>query len=172
MLKSKLIKEMKKYFAEDKKRINHALKVTEFAEELIDIFRKKYPDKNINEEVIIYSAVLHDVGIKNAELKYESSAGHHQEIEGPPVARKIMESLNIDFELMDEIAEIIAHHHTPGKVGSNNFKMLYDADWLVNLPDVYDLQSKNRNEKEKLIGKVFLSEIGRELAEKEFLEND
>ncbi|MFN2340809.1 MAG: HD domain-containing protein [Halanaerobium sp.] len=171
MLKSKLIKEMKKYFAEDKKRINHALKVTKFAEELIDIFRKKYPDKNINEEVIIYSAVLHDVGIKNAELKYESSAGHYQEIEGPPVARKIMESLNIDFELIDEIAEIIAHHHTPGKVGSNNFKLLYDADWLVNLPDVYDMQSKNRNKKEKLIEKVFLSDIGRELARKEYLKD-
>jgi HD superfamily phosphohydrolase YqeK len=172
MLKSDLIEEMKKYFTEDKKRINHALKVTEFAEELIAIFREKYPDKNINEEVIIYSAVLHDVGIKNAKLKYNSTAGHYQEIEGPPVARKIMETLNIDFEMMDQITEIIAHHHTPGKVVSSNFKLLYDADWLVNLADVYDLQSKNRNEKEKLIEKVFLSDIGRELAEKEFLEKN
>jgi HD superfamily phosphohydrolase YqeK len=172
MLKSDLIEEMKKYFTEDKKRINHALKVTEFAEELIAIFREKYPDKNINEQVIIYSAVLHDVGIKNAELKYNSTAGHYQEIEGPPVARKIMGTLNIDFEMMDQITEIIAHHHTPGKVVSSNFKLLYDADWLVNLADVYDLQSKNRNEKEKLIEKVFLSDIGRELAEKEFLEKN
>jgi len=172
MLKNKLIEELEDYFAKDKERINHALRVTGFAEKLIDIFKEKYPNKDINEQVIIYSAVLHDIGIKNAELKYDSSAGHYQEIEGPPVAREIMESLNIDFEMMDEIAEIIAHHHTPGKVSSNNFKLLYDADWLVNLPEVYDLKTKNKSEKEKLIEKVFLCEIGKELARKEFVFND
>lgn len=169
MLKNKLIEELENYFAEDKIRINHALKVTEYAENLIETFKEKYPNKDINEQVIIYSAVLHDIGIKNAELKYESSAGHYQEIEGPPVAREIMESLNIDFDMMDEIAEIIAHHHTPGKVSSNNFKLLYDADWLVNLPEAYDLKNKNVSEIDKLIDKVFLSEIGKKLAEKEFL---
>ncbi|MEC9490126.1 MAG: HD domain-containing protein [Halanaerobiales bacterium] len=170
MLKNKLIEELENYFAEDKERINHALRVTSFAEKLIALFKKKYPDKDINEQVIIYSAVLHDIGIKNAELKYDSTAGHYQEIEGPPVAREIMESLNIDFEIMDEIAEIIAHHHTPGKVSSNNFKLLYDADWLVNLPEVYDLKTKSKSEKEKLIEKVFLADIGKELAKKEFLD--
>ncbi|MGP3777213.1 HD domain-containing protein [Halanaerobium saccharolyticum] len=169
MLKNKLITELKNYFGNDKKRIDHALKVTEYAEQLIDQFKEKYPAKNINEQVIIYSAVLHDIGIKNAELKYNSSSGHYQEIEGPPVAREIMESHNIDFEMMDEIAEIIAHHHTPGKIGSNNFKLLYDADWLVNLPDVYGLKNKDKNEIKKLIDKVFLSDIGKELARKEFL---
>jgi len=172
MLKNKLIEELKNYFAEDKKRINHALKVTKYAEKLITIFKDKYPDKNLNEQVIIYSAVLHDIGIKNAELKYESSAGHYQEIEGPPVAREIMESLNIDFDMMDEIAEIIAHHHTPGKVSSNNFKLLYDADWLVNLPDNYNLANKNNQEIEELIEKVFICDIGKELARKEFMQDN
>ncbi|MFP4021269.1 MAG: HD domain-containing protein [Halanaerobium sp.] len=169
MLKNKLIEELENYFAEDKKRIDHALKVTEYAEKLITIFKKEYPEKNLNEQVIIYSAVLHDIGIKNAELKYNSTAGHYQELEGPPVAREIMESLNIDFEMMDEIAEIIAHHHTPGKVSSNNFKLLYDADWLVNLPENYNLADKNNEEIEELIEKVFICEIGKELARKEFL---
>lgn len=172
MLKNRLIEELEQYFAEDQKRIKHALKVTEYAEQLIEIFKKQYPDKSINEQVIIYSAVLHDIGIKNAEIKYNSSAGHYQEIEGPPVAREIMESHNIDFEMMDEIAEIIAHHHTPGKVSSNNFKLLYDADWLVNLPEVYDLINKTEAEIENLIDKVFLCDIGKELAQKEFLEKE
>ena len=43
MLKNKLIQELENYFAEDKERINHALRVTSFAEKLIDIFKKKYP---------------------------------------------------------------------------------------------------------------------------------
>jgi len=169
MLKNKLITELKNYFGEDQKRVEHALKVTEYAEQLIDQFNEKYPAKKINEQVIIYSAVLHDIGIKNAELKYGSSTGHYQEIEGPPVAEKIMESHNIDFEMIDEVAEIIAHHHTPGKVSSNNFKLLYDADWLVNLPDVYQIENKNKNEIKNLIDKIFLSDIGKEFARKEFL---
>jgi HD superfamily phosphodiesterase len=169
MLKNKLIQELKNYFADDEKRINHSLEVTEYAEKLIGNFRERYPDKYINEQVIIYSAVLHDIGIKNSELKYDSSSGHYQEIEGPPVARKIMESHNIDFEMMDEISEIIAHHHTPGKVSSNNFKLLYDADWLVNLPDVYDLKGKNKDKTLKLIDKIFLTDIGKEFAREKFV---
>lgn len=169
MVKSRLIAELKTYFADDQKRINHALKVTEFAEKLIIRFKQKYPSANINEQIIIYSAVLHDIGIKNAELKYNSSAGHYQEIEGPPVAKKIMQSLDIDFEMMDEIAEIIGHHHSPGKVGSNNFKILYDADWLVNLPDIYELNDCTSAEIQTKIDKIFLTEIGKELAAELYL---
>jgi len=172
MLKDELIEEMKKYFAEDQKRINHALKVTEYAEKLIEIFKQKYPDEEVDQKVIIYSAVLHDIGIKNAELKYKSSAGHYQEIEGPPVAKEIMESSNIDSALINEIAEIIAHHHTPGKIKSSNFKLLYDADWLVNLPKLHDLKRETEAEKENLIKKYFLTDIGKELARKEFINKD
>jgi len=82
-----------------------------------------------------------------------------------------MKSNNIDFETMDEVAEIIAHHHTPGKVSSNNFKLLYDADWLVNLPEVYNLNKKNTTEKENLIEKIFLTSTGKKIARKEFLNN-
>ncbi len=51
MLKNKLIEELEDYFAEDTNRINHALKVTEYAEKLIDIFKEKHPDKDINEQL-------------------------------------------------------------------------------------------------------------------------
>ena len=168
MLKNKLIEELKNYFAEDKKRIKHALKVTAYAEKLTATFKERYSDKDINEQVIIYSAVLHDIGIKNSELKYNSSAGHYQEIEGPPVARKIMESLNIDSEIVNEIVKIIAHHHSPGEVRSSNFKLLYDADWLVNLAEVHDLKNMNSAQKKRLIEKTYLTEIGKELARENF----
>jgi len=41
MLKNKLIKELEQYFADDQKRIQHALKVTDYAEKLIKAFKKK-----------------------------------------------------------------------------------------------------------------------------------
>jgi len=38
---------------------------------------------------VIPASILHDVGIKAAEEKHGSSAGHFQELEGPEIARKI-----------------------------------------------------------------------------------
>src|SRR3989338_7977911 len=128
ILKDKLISELEKYFGNDSKRINHAKKVMGFAEELL---LKEKADWHI----VIPASILHDVGIKAAEAKYGSSAGHYQEKEGPAIARKILEKLDFKKEDIDEICEIIAHHHSPDKVDTKNFKVLYDADWLVNLKD-------------------------------------
>lgn len=178
-VKDNIIERMKIYFEEDQERISHALKVLSFAEKLISIIQEKKvggnvaeykeesteinPDK-INPEVIIYSAILHDIGIKNAEKKYNSSAPKYQEIEGPPVAREILKSLKIDQNIIDEICEIIANHHSPGNVDTYNFKLLYDADWLVNLPDVYDLSQKNSREKNNIIENLYLTDPGKKLA--------
>ncbi len=68
---------------------------------------------------------------------------------------------------IDEICQIIAHHHSPGKINTPNFKILFDADWLVNLKTEHDI-----NDKDKLAGiidKVFLTEKGRSLARETYL---
>lgn len=46
------------------------------------------------QEILEVTAVLHDVGIKVAEQKYNSSAGHYQQLEGPPVARRFWTNLD------------------------------------------------------------------------------
>ena len=81
--KEHLIVAMKNIFSDDKKRISHALSVLEYAEYLHGI---EGGDPN----VVVAAAVLHDIGIREAERKYGSSAGIYQEIEGPPIARGIM----------------------------------------------------------------------------------
>src|SRR3989338_5737007 len=78
IMKDKLIKKLEAYFGSDAKRINHAKNVMSFAEELL---RKEKGDWHI----VIPASILHDVGIKEAEAKYGSSAGHLQEKEGPPI---------------------------------------------------------------------------------------
>ena len=112
--------------------------------------------------VVISAAILHDIGIHKAEEKYKSSAGNYQEIEGPPIARVIMEKLQFKKEIIDEVCEIVAHHHSPGKVDTLNFKVLYDADWLVNLKDEFD--TGNKEKLTKTIDRVFLTSSGKELA--------
>lgn len=159
--KELLILEMEKYFGQDQKRINHAKKVLGYAEQLLE-------KEKADSLVVIASSVLHDIGIHKAESKHKSAAGNYQEIEGPPIARSIMEKLQLKKDVIDEVCQIIAHHHSPGKVNTLNFGVLYDADRLVNLKDEFD--TSDREKLDKIIEKVFLTESGRELARKVYLQ--
>jgi len=159
-LKQKLIKELEDYFGDDKKRINHAKNVMRFAE---DLLKQEKGDRHI----VIPASILHDIGIKVAEEKYGSSAGRYQEKEGPPIAKAILLKIGFRKEDIGQICEIIAHHHSPGNIHTLNFKLLYDADWLVNLKDGVDI--KDRDKLKKLINKVFQTGPGKKLATKLYL---
>ncbi|MBM3241812.1 HD domain-containing protein [Candidatus Poribacteria bacterium] len=145
-LKSRLIKRMREYFGEDEKRIRHALRVTKYAERILQY------EKNADRDIVLTAAILHDIGIHEAERKYGSSAGKYQEREGPSIAREILLKEELPEELVEKICQIIAHHHTPGIVDTNNFRIVYDADLIVNLED-----------KELSRGK-FLTEGGKKVA--------
>jgi len=158
--KELLLQEMENYFGQDQRRIAHAKNVLGFAEQLLE---KEKADRL----VVISSAILHDIGIHKAEEKHKSTAGNFQETEGPPIARAIMEKLQFKKEVIDEVCLIIANHHSPGKVDTLNFKVLYDSDWLVNLLDEFD--AKDKDKLSKVIDKVFLTKGGKGLAGKIYL---
>jgi len=159
-IKKMLVKELEKYFGPDQKRITHAKQVLKYAEELL---RKEQADPY----VVIPAAVLHDVGIKAAEEKYKSSAAKYQEELGPAIAGRILVDIGYEDENIYEICAMIAHHHTPGPNDSTNFKVLYDADWLVNLRDEVDTNDKVKLA--KAIDKIFLTESGKSTAKAVFL---
>lgn len=159
-LKGRLIKELEDYFGEDIKRINHAKKVMHFAEELLKL-------ENGDWHIVIPASILHDVGIKISEQKYGSSAGHYQEKEGPAIAKKILLKIGVKNKDIDEICEIIRYHHSPGKINTKNFKVLYDADFLVNLKE--ELGIKDRAKLENIINKAFLTDAGKQIARKTYI---
>ncbi len=154
-IKPALIRAMEAYFNGDVKRINHAHRVTEYAEALLKREEGDYT-------IVIGASVLHDIGIHQAQKKYGSTIGKYQEKEGPPIARRILARLRFEPNQIEEICEIIAHHHSPGKINTRNFKILYDADWLVNLKDEYDIQ--DRDKLSNIIDRVFLTQSGKALA--------
>ncbi len=151
-LKDTLLREMERYFGDDARRIDHAHRVTAYATELL-------PHEGGDEIVVTAAAVLHDIGIPNADRKYGSSSGKYQEIEGPPVAREILAGLGFQNAVINEVCEIIGHHHRPGHVNTQNFKILYDADWLVNLGDEYNVRDATKLS--RIIDRVFLTARGR-----------
>lgn len=159
-IKEALIGAMEVYFAGDAKRINHAHRVTEYAEELLKGEGGDY-------SIVIGASVLHDIGIHQAEKKYGSAIGKYQELEGPPIARIILTGLGVEPGQIEEICRIIAHHHSPGVITTKNFGILYDADWLVNLKDEYDI--RDRAKLNNIIERVFLTQSGKTLAREIYL---
>jgi len=162
-LARRLIEEMKKVFGKDYKRIGHALMVYEYAKELFQC-------EGGNPRVVFGAAILHDIGIQEAERKYNSSSGKYQEIEGPPVARKILEELKVSSEEIEHICKIIANHHTARDIDTLEFRILWDADWLVNIPEEYPGASQDTLK--QLIEKVFRTKAGKEKAGKLFLKEN
>jgi HD superfamily phosphodiesterase len=159
-IKASLIEAMEVYFGQDIKRITHARQVTEYAEELLVTEKGDYA-------IVIAAAVLHDIGIPEAERKYHSTSGKYQEIEGPPIARDILLRLRFPSHQIEEVCQIIGHHHSPDAANTTNFKILYDADWLVNLKD--EFPTKDRNRLSAAIEKLFLTDTGKILAKEIYL---
>lgn len=151
---------MEQYFGGDARRIAHARKVTEYAEQLLE-------SEPGDPEVVVAAAVFHDIGIPEAERKYGSAAGHLQEQEGPPIAREILARFGLPEEVIQQACDIIAHHHSPGALDSPNFRIIWDADWLVNLAEQVNTSDQERAS--RLIDKVFTTLSGKRLAKRIYL---
>ncbi len=158
LLKDRVAVEVKRYLKSDFKRIGHAARVARYAEQI-------GKEEGANLAVVLCAAYLHDIGIVEAERKYNSAAPEYQEKEGPPIARAILEKLRAKEPIIQEVCDIIAHHHHPRSEETLNFKVLYDADQIANLEEAL---KENPMEKEALKAKIaagFLTESGRQAAE-------
>jgi putative nucleotidyltransferase with HDIG domain len=162
ILKDRVAVNMKRYFGTDFKRIKHAARVAHYAEEI-----NKY--EQADPAVVLISAYLHDIGIKESERKFDSSAPKYQHQEGPPVARKILTELQANPDLIDEVCDIIGHHHWPREEETSNFKVVYDADLIVNLEEEHKKSPKPREYLEKIINTSFLTPTGSKIAGEIFL---
>lgn len=116
------------YYAGDIRRINHFLKVYGFAKAIGEMEGLD----EISQEILEITALTHDIGIRNSEMKYNSSSGNFQQIEGPPEANKLLERLGIELSVIDRVCWLIAHHHTYTDINDSDYQILVEADFLVN----------------------------------------
>lgn len=159
LFKDRVAAAMRTYFGADSRRIRHAEAVAEQAE----IIGRQQPGGDLL--VIMACAYLHDIGIREAERKFNSSAARYQHSEGPPVARELLTALRVKPDLIDEVCDIISHHHTPRAEETVNFKVLYDADLIVNMAERYQDVPPEQEQLERLAG-LFLTEAGAAQAKK------
>ncbi len=159
-LLDRLLEAMRATFGRDQKRIDHAEAVLANAQEIM-------ASEGGDPKVVLAAAVLHDIGIQAAEAKHGSSAGRFQEMEGPPIAEAIMKDLGLDTETRDHVGKIIANHHSAKNIDTREFRIVWDSDWLVNIPE--EFPNLGQEKMAKLIDKVFKTDTGRKLAQERFL---
>lgn len=126
---SLLMRAMIKYDGGDVPRIQHFVKVHDFARMIGEA-------EDVGSEqlfILEAAAILHDVGIHAAEAKYGNSHGKHQEELGPAEAKKVLAEVGGFTEQQTErICWLVAHHHTYTNVTSQDHRILLEADFLVN----------------------------------------
>ncbi len=124
-----LLQAMVKYDRGDARRIQHLVKVHDFAQ-MIALAEGMDEGERF---VLEAAAILHDVGIHAAEAKYGNCNGKHQEELGPDEARKVLAEVEgFTTEQTERICWLIAHHHTYTDVTAMDHRILLEADFLVN----------------------------------------
>ena len=124
-----VIHEMILFDRGDARRIQHFLKVYQFAA-LIGKLEGLSPEQ---QEILEIAAILHDIGIIPSEKKYGISNGKLQEQEGPAYARELLNRIGgYGQEFIDRVCFLIAHHHTYEGIDGLDWQILLEADFLVN----------------------------------------
>lgn len=157
-LRQQVIAEMRRVFGPDQRRIDHALGVLEAAEAIL-------AHMQADPLVVVPVAVLHDIGITAAEAKHGSSDARYQELEGPPIARGILEKLGLDKARVDHICDIIANHHCARGRITPEFRILWDADMIINMMPDKPLPPDTLS---KILSHNFRTDPGRQLARERF----
>ncbi len=155
-----LIREMICYYSGEPKRIQHFIKVHSFAK-TIGLLEKL--DKETL-YILETAALVHDIGIRVCEEKYGTCTGKLQELEGPAVARALLDDLGYDEAVMDRVCFLVAHHHTYDKVDNLDYQILIEADFLVNMFE----ENYDRKSIETAFQRIFKTSSGRFLCRQIF----
>lgn len=153
----KLTMEMIAFDKGDAMRIQHFIKVHRFAQL---IARGEHVDEH-TQYITEMAAVVHDIGIHPAEEKYGKSNGKYQEELGPAPARKMLTALGIDAADIDRVCYLVGHHHTYTNIDGIDYRILVEADFLVNLYE----DNIPKNSIDSAYHKIFKTETGKRICE-------
>ena len=90
---------------------------------------------------------------------YGDADGKHQELEGPVIARAMLETLDFEDSVIDRVCYLIAHHHTYTDINGLDYQILVEADFLVNLYE----GNESRETAGQVLRRIFRTESGRQI---------
>lgn len=155
MRHERLFMAMTEYDAGDPHRIQHFAKVYAFARQIALAEGLGGTARDGLEA----AAIVHDIGIKAALEKHGASDGKLQELEGPPLARSMLEGLGYPPELTERVCYLVGRHHTYRDIDGLDYRILLEADFLVNLHESGATEDAVRS----ALRKIFRTETGARL---------
>ncbi|HEW79091.1 MAG TPA: HD domain-containing protein [Phycisphaerales bacterium] len=157
ILCNKLIEEMRKAFAGDRKQISRTLNILKYAEQ-IQLAEGGDP------LVVKAAAILHDIATDNTQSRPSPAAAEtSQKIEDLAVVREILVKYGIETEPIEHICRIITSHHSEQDTDSIELKIIQDAVQLVNFDEQFAADADKEKIKKHIDG-TFKTEKGRQLA--------
>jgi uncharacterized protein len=158
---AQLISAMIAYDKGDPMRIQHFMKVHDFAA-AIGQLSKLDPATQF---VLETAAIVHDIGIHISEQKYGSSNGKYQEKEGPAEARKLLTQLGgYTEQQIERVCYLVGHHHTYVGIDGMDYQILVEADFLVNIYEDHLSAQAVASTREK----IFKTSAGRQMLDDMF----
>ena len=156
-LLNQLCMKMVQYYENDPVRIHHFISVHALAKLIAE-------EEGVDKHTLFIleaASYVHDIGIKAAIAKYNSTNGSYQELEGEPLARKMLTDLGFLTEDIDRICYLVAHHHQYTDIDGMDYQILVEADFLVNFTSDNMLKDSILSVYEK----VFKTETGKFISE-------
>lgn len=157
---SSLIDEMIAYDKGDPRRIQHFMKVHDFARTIGQL--EGLDDDTLY--ILESAAVVHDIGIHVCEEKYGSCEGKLQEREGPALAKEMLERLGYEQKVINRICYLVGHHHTYTNIDGVDYQILVEADFLVNMYE----DGVSPDAVHKAYQNIFKTESGRKICRNMF----
>ena len=128
MVVSSAIEKMIAFYQGNLHDINHFLKVWAFAR---TIGEQEGLDEQ-TQRTLELAAVVHDIACPACREKYGNANGKYQELESPPLVEKFFEGMPVERWMAERISWLVAHHHTYTNVEGLDYRILLEADFLVN----------------------------------------
>ena len=111
-----------------------------------------------------FAAIVHDIACPDLRKRYGSSLWNLQEEFGAQMARDFYRDSGMDGAMLDRICYLVGHHHTFTGVDGADYRILLEADFLVNAGE----QEKYRKAINEYRKNVFRTKTGIALLETVF----
>ncbi len=143
--------------------INHFMKVWGFAR---NIGEAQGVDED-TQRILELAAVVHDIACPLCREKYGNASGKHQEEESAPLVDAFFADMPVEKSDVERIKWLVTHHHTYTNVDGIDYRILLEADFLVNAGESGYSKEMIENAREN----IFFTEAGTRLLDSMYLEN-
>ena len=146
MTTEEIICRMIEYSKGNKHDIAHFMKVWGYAH---TIGMMEQLDEH-TQQILEAAAVVHDIACPYCREKFGNASGKLQEENSEPLLREFFKDTGIDSGDLERIIWLVSHHHTYTGVDGQDYRILLEADYLVNADEGKQSIEAVRNFRERV----------------------